>query len=214
MLKFGCVPRDSQDTTIDHGVRLEVGIRSGTSRNWQPIRFYTTSITAPTYDNSLVQLAPSNTAVVAQALLYNSSLPLKLVDATRSLSLKEYLCGDYVDILRSNSLDLRLRWMQRFGTQAGRNFALWIIDDVKIKLWNGSCFSELVSKNFSSDADIEGLDLDVRSGTIKTCGSSDVNEALHFSDAVTSDLTRRSITINVSDQSSRCEEESQVNRKS
>jgi len=194
-------------------VRLEVGIREGEDTDWRPIRFYTTNIIAPAYNNSFVELDPSNVSVTAQALMYNSSLPLKLVNATTYLSIREYLCGEYVDTLQDNSHDVRLRWMQRFGTLAERNFVPWIIGNVKIRLWNGSCFSELVNNNFSSAEDIHGLD--VRTGSVATCNVlPDMKSALHFSESVTmSGLTRRSVTIDLTNRSSRCVEESQTSCK-
>ncbi len=133
---------------IDQGVRLEVGIRDSQTTNWHPVRFYAANITVPTTYTSLVTLNPDNAYVMAIAHRYTSSFPLKIMNAGQDLIVKEYLCGMFVDALLDTSKNLRFRWMQRYGTQSALNQAPWIVDDVVIKSWNGSCFSEIIREDF------------------------------------------------------------------
>lgn len=140
-LHFGC----DRPTYIDQGIRFEVNVE-----DWNSIRFYTPALTVPT--NSLVQLDATDSSVIAQARRYNSSLPLLFVNSTEPITVREYLCGRYVSLLREGTR-LRLRWMQRYRTNIAVDVATWFLDDINIRLWNGECFTSIFSDNFDNATD-------------------------------------------------------------
>ena len=144
----------------------------------------------PTNYTSFVTLDYSNQSVTADAHRYSSSLSLKLVDAGKPLVLREYLCGRFVDILTRGSM-LRLRWMQRYGERATRNQAPWILDDISVKLWNGSCFTEIMDEDFEGQMRTAGI----AAGEVEVpeCDSPGGGSALSFRQAVSTATTRRSL---------------------
>ncbi len=149
-LRFGCdVP-----THIDQGVRLEIDPPDG---NWAPIRFYTPTLTpAPPQEGKAtrVQLEPGGTSVLAVAGSYNSSLPLIHLNDSRGVArgvvIREYLCGSNAVNLISNSQSFRLRWMQRYLTNPQADVATWSLDNIRIRLWNKTCFRSWLSEDFNS----------------------------------------------------------------
>ena len=195
-----CTSQDSY--AIDQGVRLEVGNKppEQDTITWDPVRYYTPSVSAPSYD-SLVSLNPSNVTVLADALTYTSTFHLKLLEARRAITIKEYLCGNYVQLLANGSENVKLRWMQRFGEQAAHDTAPWAISNIHVKLWNGSCFIE--DEISMTDTSIKGNE------TSQSCSTPQGDSVFHFSAAAGVGLssTRRSIVIDSINLSPRkCEE--------
>jgi len=172
---------------IDQGVRLEVGIKTGSdaTTKWYPVRYYTPSISSSSYQ-SLVYLNSSNETVTADALTYSSILPLKFVNASKNIAIKEYLCGNFT----RGSGNVRLRWMQRFGTQVGQeeDFSPWAIGNIHIKFWNGSCFIDYIGTNDTKS---------VRGNfTSQSCNTAQGNSARYFfSGGGQASTTRRSIIV-------------------
>ena len=135
-LRFGCdVPHH-----LDEGVRLE--IRTPAKR-WQPIRYYTPSLTTPSA--SLVTLNEDNATVVAEALTYSSTFPLEVVRGNQLLVIHEYICDDaFWDT------SVSIRWMQRYNDSSdfAVNKSTWSLDNVSIVFWNGECRQEVLANNF------------------------------------------------------------------
>ena len=150
-LRFGC----NAPTHIDQGIRLEIF-----DVTWNPIRFYTPSLVAATKP-SLVTLLPNN-SVRANASSYISAIPLAQVNTTDTVTVREYACGSFVSQIR-NGEEVRLRWMQRYRTNADdRLAATWFLDDIRVRVWNGDCFVPLFAKEFATidsliTDDIDGL---------------------------------------------------------
>ena len=166
-------------THIDQGVRLE--IETPHQEFWSPIRFYTPSLTpAPPQEGevSRVVLEEGGRSVHAEAASYNSSLPLvhlnSSVGVAEGVVIREYLCQEYVDMIR-NGTRFRLRWMQRYLTNPQADVATWSLDNIRIRLWDGSCFLPLLSEDFNS-ADItqpDGIRLVIMRGTVTNPQCSD-----------------------------------------
>lgn len=190
-LQFGCdVP-----THIDQGVRFEVRNRDDT--NWDPIRFYTPSLT-PAVVGSLVTPLPNN-SVRAQFDDYASALPLVVINTTEPVTVREYLCGRYVSLIRDGQ-EINLRWFQRYQTNPGREIATWFLDDIKIKLWNGNCFVPVLSENFNNiDSGVDGITYNTAAGGVAPnfCPIS-ANNALYFNLQPTGGtIFRRSLIIRI-----------------
>ena len=188
-LKFGCMP----PTLIDQGVRLEVRLlptSSSTTSIWFPIRYYTPSLVMPNDYRSFVDLNSSKSSVMAAALWYNSSFPLLLINTSESIHITEYFCGhNFREYMR-----LELRWMQRFGSSAEYNYSTWMLDDINIRIWNGTCFLQLLSQNFSSR---DSMSYNQLLGEVQapSCGTPGSGNVLHFIGRNKGIRTRRSINI-------------------
>ncbi len=164
-LRFGCdVP-----THIDQGVRFEI---DPGNRTWFPIRFYTPTLTPElNMTNPRVQLEPGGNSVLAEAASYNSSLPLvhlnDSVGVAGGVVIREYLCQDYVNLIR-NGERFRLRWMQRYLSNPRADVATWSLDNIRIRVWNGSCFQTLLSEDFDSPNMIlpQGISVLVMRGSV------------------------------------------------
>ena len=145
-LRFGCGAQSP--FSIDQGVRFEVDTAAGP---WSPIRFYTQNVNpVPSDVTNLVRLQPDNVSVEANATDYTSTLPLLLLDTIEVVTVREYLCGNYADLLTSGET-LRLRWMQRFGTSPLEDIATWFLDDIKIRYWRGDCFVPIINDDFENE---------------------------------------------------------------
>ena len=190
---------------IDQGVRLEV--RTADIR-WQPIRYYTPSLTAASNISNAMSLVhlDANDTVRAMAATYTSQLPLHCINSSETVTIREYLCGRYAELLRGNNdPQMRIRWMQRFGIQAMADQATWALDDVKIKLWNGSCFVRLVDENFNNDSLVTSnrrYKLDAVTVMEPPCGElrPGASKALYFRNIAGNNdinISRRSIVIDV-----------------
>ena len=142
-LDFGCDP----PTYLDQGIRLEA--RIGIVHRWDPIRFYTpsTPLLQPPGPESLVRSECNGTSVSADAVLYTSSLPLFSLNSTEPVIIREYLCGEYAKAILNDSR-VQFRWMQRYTTNIAPDVATWSLDDIKIRVWDGSCFKLMLSQDF------------------------------------------------------------------
>ena len=141
---------------IDQGVRLEIRLQSANlnSRStWFPIRYYTPSLVVPSEYESLVEFDSSMTSVRAQGDLYNTSFPLMVVSSgiAQFLTIREYLCGQIVQNL-TEDMELEWRWVQRYGKAADMvTEATWFLDDINIRIWNGTSFLQVLSEDFNND---------------------------------------------------------------
>ena len=190
-LKFGCIP----PTFIDQGVRLEVRLlesSSSTNSIWFPVRYYTPSLVMPSVYRSLVDLNSSKSSVVAASLRYNSLFPLLLINTSESIHITEYFCGQKF----REYLQLELRWMQRFGSSAEYNYSTWMLDDINIRIWNGTCFLQLLSQDFSS-RDLMSYDLLLGEVKAPSCGTLGSGNVLHFIGSNSGSPTRRSINFKI-----------------
>ncbi len=155
-------------THIDQGVRFEI---DPADTNWAPIRFYSPTLTpAPPQDMTgpTVQLEPGGNSVFAKVNRYNSSLPLiylnDSVGVTGGVVIREYLCQDYVDLIKNGS-GVRLRWLQRYMTNPQANVATWSLDNIRIRVWDGNCFLPLLNEDFNSP-DINNMSMLVMRGSV------------------------------------------------
>ena len=84
--------------------------------------------------------------------------------------------------------------MQRFGSSAEYNYSTWMLDDINIRIWNGTCFLQLLSLDFSSR---DSMSYDQLLGEVQapSCGTPGSGNALHFIRSNNGNLTRRSINI-------------------
>lgn len=195
-LEFGCIS-PGVEYFLDHGIRLEVIYSSG-GTDWVPVRFYAANLTMPSTYTSLVNLEARNQSVSATSLRYTSSLSLKLLDVGKTYVIKEYLCGNFTDLLHSSTDRLRLRWMQRFGRAARRNEAPWMLDDISVKLWNGSCYLEVVGENFEGALMEDGLAIVAGATEEPLCGAPGNGSALYFRQTTSSTTsTRRSVIFDL-----------------
>ena len=195
---------------VDEGVRLEVRMK-GESERWQPIRYYIPSSTAASNvsnKDSIVHLY-ENSIVRAMAQNYTSNLPVHFVNSSETVTMREYICGNFIESLGDATI-IRVRWMQRFGSiESMADQATWALDDVKIKLWNGSHFVRLLDEDFDSDS----LDKEYKrpavtikyllaAETVMTppCGGLGTGKALYFrnnTDNNAISISRRSIVIDL-----------------
>lgn len=173
---------------------------------WESIRFYTPSLSLPPTE-SLVRLEEGNTSVMAVAFEYNSSLPLILVNNTsEAVTIREYLCGGFIPYAKEPGKKLRIRWMQRYLSNSSANFATWALDDIRIRIWNGTCFTLAVDEGFS-DAIPSGFQ--EKAGVVRTlpCEESEERVLYFRRDAnETSDIPRRSLIVSLENVMERCEE--------
>ena len=189
-------------THIDQGVRLEIE-RYGV---WAPVRFYTPTLTpAPPQEGEVtrVVLEEGGRSVHAEAASYSSSLPLIHLNSSEGVAegvvIREYLCQEYVDMIR-NGTRFRLRWMQRYLTNPQADVATWSLDNIRIRVWNGSCFLPLLSEDFNS-VDItppDGIRVAPMRGGVANppCNSSTNDSVLYFNGDFQVDLDiRRSLLI-------------------
>ena len=144
------------------------------STTWFPIRCYTQSLEAPSKYESLVELDSSMTSVRALEDLYNTSLPLMAVSSgiSQFIPIREYICGQIVKRL-TNDMQLELRWLQRYGRRAKANReATWYLDDINIRIWNGTSFFQVLSEDFNRDQLmlIEPYTVQSASITMQQCG--------------------------------------------
>ena len=213
-LKFGCYPPN----TIDQGVRLEIRSNDTSSimtNNWLPIRYYTPSLVEPINYDSFVHLDSSQDSVTAQSVRYNSSLPLLFVNSSKAITIREYICGKLLQSV-SEDIYLELRWMQRFGRRSEINDATWILDDIKIRMWNGVCFIQVLNEDFSRTQEIISGSYTLKGAEVKipSCESSVIGSALNFEESMDEMITRRSIiTHNMVDITDSCEEGKLTNSK-
>lgn len=194
-LRFGCdVP-----TFLDQGVRFEVD-----DEDWSPIRFYTPSLVAPLGPDPLVQLLKNGSSVSAGTIAYTSSLPLLLLNDSETVTVREYLCEDYVSLLKRQGL--RLRWMQRYRSDRNVDVATWYLDDINVRLWNGDCFLSVLSEDFSGGV---SNDFRVQRGIVVEDPCGDEGEVLYFNGLRTTSnsvINRRSLVISMFNTSGSCGE--------
>ena len=206
-LKLGCNP----PTFIDQGVRLEFRLISAAISNknkWLPLRYYTHNLVDPSNYKSFVELDSSNNSVLAKSLHYESHLPLLLVNSPESVLIQECICGHFAQNFTDN-MQLELRWMQRFGSSSIDNYASWILDDIKVRIWNGTCILQLLSEDFSRNMMMIAGSYQLSSAKVRRplCGSSGNGSALEFSIGVSNRSTRRSINIQLTYTNGSCEEQ-------
>ena len=169
---------------------------------WFPIRYYTQGLEAPSEYESLVELDSSMTSVRVLEDLYNTSLPLMVVstDIYKFLTIQEYICGDVVQNL-TDDMQLELRWVQRYGRAANVvTEANWFLDDINIRIWNGTSFLQVLSEDFNSDQLmlIEPYTLQSAVITMQRCGlgtPSDRYIEFRGGHIMSGGITRRSIKI-------------------
>ena len=201
-MNFEC---DRSPEYMDQGVRLEVRLqleRWNSSTTWFPIRYYTETLVVPSEYESLVELDSSMTSVRAQEDLYNTSLPLMVVstDIYKFLTIQEYICGDVVQNL-TDDMQLELRWVQRYGRRAKVEAeATWFLDDINIRIWNGTSFLQVLSEDFNSDQLMLNELYTVQSAVIRMwrCGvGTPGNSFIEFRGGhiMSGGITRRSINI-------------------
>ena len=112
-------------------------------------------------------LLPNN-SVRANSSGYMSTMPLAHVETTDTITVREYACGRFISLLR-NGQQVRLRWMQRYLTNAEDGLAAtWFLDDIKIRAWNGDCFVPLFVEDFATAASppIDGTSYRIHGGGI------------------------------------------------
>lgn len=139
--------------SIDQGVRLEVRLissSSGPTTDWFPVRYYTPSLEEPDDYDSFVALDSSDKSVTAKGPGYDSSFPLIHVTSTNFVRIREYICGQLVQNFTDDG-QVELRWMQRFGENSRDSDATWILDDINVTFWNGTCFLQVLHEDFSGD---------------------------------------------------------------
>lgn len=177
---------------------------------WQPIRYYALSSIIEndvinTITHSLVHLNEDGTAS-AQAANYTSNLPVHLLNSSDTVTVREYLCGSYIELLRDDpDARIRIRWMQRFRAESMADKATWALDDVKIKLWNGSYFVRLLDENFDNHSSVtNNREYVLNAVTVREpqCGEirPGAGKALYFSNNTDNRAiatSRRSIVINL-----------------
>ena len=152
-MDFDC---DQRPEYIDQGVRLEVRLQSeslNSSSTWFPIRYYTPSVEVPSEYVSLVELDSSMNSVTVLEDLYNTSLTLMVISSGlfQFLTIREYICGQIVQNLTQDT-QLELRWLQRYGRTANVGTeANWFLDNINIRIWNGTSFLQVLSEDFNSD---------------------------------------------------------------
>ena len=111
-------------------------------------------------------LQNSSNSVRANASGYISDIPLAHVNTTDTITVREYVCGRFISLLR-NGQQVRLRWMQRYRTNAeDGSAATWFLDDIKIRVWNGDCFIPLVVKDFTTIVNIDGIRYRIIGGSV------------------------------------------------
>lgn len=145
-----------------------------------------------------MNLDSSNKSVTAVALNYFSSLPLVHVNSNTSVHIHEYIYGQFGRPI-TKKLRLDLRWMQRFGRKTSLvNDSTWILDDINIRIWNGTCFFQTFNEDFSRN-DNDTYDLSLASVKKPMCGSPGTGSALVLgkpTEVVTKkNITRRSIIV-------------------
>ena len=167
-----------------------------------------------------------NNSIEAVAGTYTSFLPLLHLNASRRVVLREYLCGRFMRALRDQQ-KFRLRWMQRYTTNPGVDIATWFLDEVRVRVWNGSCFESVLNESFSSNSSLEGrgggvgyniVGHSTRVVAANSCDGGDEAEggtALYFNRIrdSTSSISRRSLVIKLENQTlgSSCEEQGTFN---
>lgn len=126
-LRFGCdVP-----AYLDQGIRLEV--RQSPGDIFQPIRFYAAG-TQNKSDSPVTITANNSNQVFAEALNYASTFPLELVNSSKPVTFREYICDES---FQTNGVDIR--WMQRYSGDSEVDIATWSLDDISVSLWDGQC---------------------------------------------------------------------------
>ena len=129
-----CDPPD----TLGQGVRLEVQERAGP---WHPIRFYTS--TTRRASESYVDQLNSTHIEVQDETGYTSVFPLYVNRSTSAMYLTEYVCAR--DFAGSR---IRFRWKQHFAGHSRNDEDTWSLDDITIRLWNGSCYRTILHEDF------------------------------------------------------------------
>ena len=202
-MNFVC---DQTPEYIDQGVRLEVRLQSvsmNSPSTWFPIRYYTQGLEAPSEYESLVELDSSMNSVTVQEDLYNTSLPLMVVSTEigQFYTIREYICGQIVQNL-TEDMQLEWRWVQRFGRRATMETeATWILDDINIRIWNGTSFLQVLSEYFNRDQLmlIETYTVQLAVITMQRCGlglsPSDRYVEFRGGHIMSGGITRRSIKI-------------------
>ena len=201
-LNFAC---DRPPEYIDQGVRLEIRLLSEnltSSSTWFSIRYYTPKLDVPSEYESLVELDSSMTSVRVLEDLYNTSLPLMNVSSGIAdfIPIREYICGQIVQNLTEDK-QLELRWVQRFGKKAMQEKdATWILDDINIRIWNGTSVFQVLSEDFNRDQQtlIEPYTVQLAVITTQRCGlGMPQNRFIEFlgGHLMSGDITRRSINI-------------------
>ena len=149
-----------------------------------------------------MELDSSMTSVRVLEDLYTTSLPLKVVSSGISdfIPIREYICGD-VDQNLTENMQLELRWLQRFGRRANvEREATWYLDDINIRIWNGTSFLQVLSEDFNSNQLmlIEPYTVQLAVITMQQCGlglSSDRFIEFLGGHMMSGGITRRSINI-------------------
>lgn len=150
---------------------------------------------------SLVTLLPNN-SVIGVAERYSSALPLVVINTTETVTIREYLCGEYVSLIRDRQ-EINLRWMQRYETNSGAGIATWYLDDVRIRLWDSSCFVSVLSEDFDNiDSDVGGITYTIAAGRVALnfCAGPSISggNALYFDQLPTGETVfRRSIIVRI-----------------
>lgn len=131
---------DSNETSyIDQGVRLEYK----EDGNWLPLRYYTPSLLQ--VRDSAVRLNEDNVSVTAQSIYYEGTLPLHVVHAN-----EPHFYRDYITIPLKQ---IRVRWSQMFlSVKPQLDIASWLIDNVTVSQWDGSCTRTLLFEDFENSS--------------------------------------------------------------
>ena len=166
--------------------------------DWAPVRFYTPTLVPASGSDPLVHLL-ENGSVSAETIGYISALPLTLINASEVVTVREYLCGDYVALLKNQ--ELRLRWMQRYKSNRNINVATWYLDNINVRLWNGECFLTVLSEDFSGELDDN---FRIQRGTVTDvpCREEEEEGVLYFTGVRTMEesiVNRRSLVLNLFD---------------
>lgn len=124
---------------LDQGVRLEYAPDTEYPE-WRPLNYYTPSLLqAP---GSIVALSDDNMSVTVQAITYNGSLPLHIVNVTEHPIL-------YKEYLMTNLARFKLRWSQYYGSvNMEQDRASWMLDNITVLQWDGLCTRTLWSEDF------------------------------------------------------------------
>lgn len=171
---------------------------------WEPIRFYTPTLQAATLPSVVTLL--ENNSVRAVASTYASSLPLVHLNTAEPVTIREYLCGRYISLIR-NQEPIRLRWMQRYRTNPREGAATWFLDDIRVRIWNGDCFVPMLVEDFSTSesriSTVDGIEYRVAAGAVadNVCEGASIsgNGALYFNQIGTQNggAFRRSFVIRI-----------------
>ena len=104
-------------------------------------------------------------------------------------------------MIRANE-EIRLRWMQRYKTNPMADVATWYLDDIRIRVWNRQCFTQVLSENFTAHpgtmSGVNGIEYRLRDESIsenRCNGGVSEGSALYFNRLSGQDVFRRSLII-------------------